>query len=52
MLKKLTGLNMSGAELVVSILKGLCLLAVLYGTYFIGMLAINCLTGIWGGAGA
>ena len=52
MLKKLTGLNMSGAELAVSILKGLCLLAVLYGTYWLGMFALNCVAAMMGGAGA
>ena len=52
MIKKLTGLSMNGAELAVSILKSLGLLAVLYGTYFVGNFAINYVAAMMGGAGA
>lgn len=52
MIKKLTGLNMGCKELAVSILKSLGLLAVLYGTYFIGNFALNCVAAMLGGTGA
>ena len=52
MIKKLTGLNMSGAELAVSVLTSLGLLAVLYGTYWVGMFALNCVAAMMGGTGA
>lgn len=52
MIKKLTGLNMSAAELAVSALTSLGLLAVLYGTYWVGMFVLNCVAAMMGGAGA
>ena len=52
MIKKLTGLSMGCKELAVSILKSVGLLAVLYGTYFVGNFAINYVAGMLGGTGA
>ena len=52
MIKKLTGLNMGCKELAVSALTSVGLLAILYGTYFIGMLALNYVAGMLGGTGA
>ena len=52
MIKKLTGLNMNVAELAVSLLISLGLLAILYGTYFIGNFALNCVAAMMGGTGA
>lgn len=51
MIKKLTGLSMGCKELAVSILKSLGLLAVLYGTYFIGMFVLNYVAAMMGGVG-
>ena len=51
MIKKLTGLNMGCKELAVSLLISVGLLAVLYGTYFIGNFAINYVAAMMGGAG-
>ena len=52
MIKKLTGLNMNAAELAVSLLISVGLLAVLYGTYFIGMFVLNYVAAMMGGTGA
>lgn len=52
MIKKLTGLSMGWKELAVSVLTSLGLLAVLYGTYWVGMFALNCVAAMMGGAGA
>lgn len=52
MIKKLTGLNMGCKELAVSALTSLGLLAVLYGTYFVGNFAINYVAAMLGGTGA
>ena len=51
MIKKLTGLNMGCKELAVSALTSVGLLAILYGTYFIGNFAINYVAAMMGGAG-
>lgn len=52
MIKKLTGLSMGCKELAVSVLTSLGLLAVLYGTYFVGNFAINYVAAMLGGTGA
>lgn len=52
MIKKLTGLNMGCKELAVSAMTSVGLLAVLYGTYFIGNFALNCVAAMLGGTGA
>ena len=52
MIKKLTGLSMNAAELAVSLLISVGLLAVLYGTYFVGNFAINYVAAMMGGTGA
>lgn len=52
MIKKLTGLSMNVAELAVSLLISVGLLAVLYGTYFVGNFAINYVAAMMGGTGA
>ena len=52
MIKKLTGLSMGCKELAVSIMKAVGLLAVLYGTYWIGMFALNYVAAMMGGTGA
>lgn len=49
MIKKLTGLSMDWKELAVSILISLGLLAILYGTYFIGHFVLNCVAARLGG---
>lgn len=52
MIKKLTGLSMGWKELAVSVLASLGLLAVLYGTYWLGMFVLNCAAAMMGGTGA
>lgn len=52
MIKKLTGLSMGCKELAVSILISVGLLAILYGTYWIGNFALNYVAAMLGGTGA
>lgn len=52
MIKKLTGLSMGRKELAVSVLTSLGLLAVLYGTYWLGMFVLNYVAAMMGGTGA